>query len=377
MKKSIPILIFTSVVATATFFSCKKNEDLTNPEVGSGGTEYLEMPAEPYKYSNGFSGTTNHDQKAALGRVLFYDKHLSINNSVSCASCHKQAFAFADNVAQSRGFENRLTSRNSMPLENLPSTGGFGGGASFNLFWDGRSSSLNDLILRPVGNHVEMGISDLESLTAKLSELDYYDKLFLDAYGDETVTLSRISESMSLFLEAIRADNSKLDKQQRGEKVMNAQELYGMTLFDSKYNCRSCHTLSPVSVYYGGAGTSNFLNIGLDPNVGAATDKGRGVISGDPADNGKFRVPNLHNVALTAPYMHDGRYETLEDVIDHYSHNIQNTSNLDSRLRGPDGQPLHMNIDEQDKKALIAFLNTLTDAEMIVDPRFSNPFKIK
>jgi cytochrome c peroxidase len=377
MKKSIPILILAAALATATFFSCKKEKDLDNFSV-QPGTESLEMPSAPYQYfDNGFNGITDQDLKAALGRALFYDRHLSINNSVSCASCHKQAFAFADNVALSRGFENRLTSRNSMPIENLPGQFTFFGGG-VNLFWDGRSASLNDLIVRPISNHVEMGISDINSLPAKLQELPYYKDLFKQAYqGDETITLERISESVSFFLQSITANNSKFDKQQRGEKVMNGQELYGMTLFDTKYNCRSCHSLSQSIYMGGGTGsfeTPNFVDIGLEPT---ATDKGRGVISGNSADNGKFRIPNLHNIALTAPYMHDGRFRTLEQVIDHYSHNINNSSNLDDRLKGPGGNPIQMNIGDQEKAALIAFLNTLTDAEMIIDPRFSNPFKIK
>lgn len=383
MRKSIPILIFTSVVATATFFSCKKN-DITDPAISTGVSETLEMPSTPYKYTDGSFGTvTKHDQKAALGRVLFYDKHLSINNSVSCATCHKQAFAFADNAAGSRGFENKVTSRNSMPLANIPAPNMFGGIDNVNLFWDGRSSSLKDLIMRPIGNHVEMGLRDVATLPGKLEELSYYSQLFIDAYGDDDITTERISDAMSLFIQAIRADNSKFDKQQQGEKVMTAQELYGMTLFDSKYNCRTCHALSNSSSVYGGSTPTftgpNFVNIGLDdltPGI-TAKDRGRGVISGNPADDGKFRIPNLHNIALTAPYMHDGRFNTLEDVIDHYSHNIITNANLDIRLRDQNGKALVMNIGEQDKAALVAFLNTLTDHQMLVDPKFSNPFKIK
>lgn len=368
MKKSTPVLILSIAAATATFFSCQKNPTsaITDP-----GREVLEMPAEPYAYFDG-SGNTVEDKKAALGRVLFYDKHLSINNSVSCASCHKQAFAFADNVAFSRGFENRLTSRNSMPLENLPGQFSFGGGGTVSLFWDGRSGSLEDLITRPIGNHVEMGISDLSTLPGKLSELSYYTALFRNAYGDESVTLDRISESMSLFLSAIRADNSKFDQMQMntGQNTLSAKEQYGMVLFDSKYNCRNCHQLTG-SVYMTGFG-NDFINIGLDP---VATDKGRSAITGSAADNGKFRVPNLHNVAITAPYMHDGRFKTLEEVIDHYSHGINSVDNLDDRLKGEDGKAIKMNISADEKAALIAFLGTLTDNSMTTDPRFSNPFK--
>ena len=143
-----------------------------------------------------------------------------------------------------------------------------------------------------------------------------------------------------------------------------------MTLFDSKYNCRSCHTLTGT-IYYG---ETSFVDIGLDD---ASTDKGRGAISNNRADNGKFRVPTLHNIALTAPYMHDGRFTTLEQVIDHYSHTIHSSPNLDPRLKDASGAPPPPPISDDEKNALVAFLNTLTDHKMISDPKFSNPFKIK
>lgn len=368
MRKSTPALIFTVAIATATIFSCQKNKNITT--IDSPGTEVLEMPAVPYEYF-GFSGGQKANQMAALGRVLFYDKHLSINNTVSCASCHKQAFAFADNVAFSRGFENKLTGRNSMPLENLPGQFGFGG--PINLFWDGRSTSLEDLILRPVNNHVEMGISDLSTLPGKLSGLSYYADLFETAYGDNEITLERISESMASFVESITANQSKFDLAQMDEVTLSGQEQYGLSLFDSKYNCRSCHTLAPT-IYYGGLGSATFVNIGLDA---VAKDRGAGAVSGNTADDGKFRIPNLHNIAITGPYMHDGRFTTLEQVIDHYSHGINTSPSLDPRLRDVNGNAMRMNISADEKAALIAFLNTLTDTKMITDPKFSNPFKIR
>ncbi|MBL7718254.1 MAG: c-type cytochrome [Flavipsychrobacter sp.] len=370
MRKVTPIFFLSAALAAATIYSCKKSGDHVGQAL-SQGTEVLEMPAMPYDYSGSGFGIPVDNNKAALGRVLFYDRHLSINNSVSCGTCHKQALAFADDATFSRGFENRLTGRNSMPLQNLPGPNVFGG-VGISLFWDGRSSSLNDLILRPINNHVEMGVADLNTIPAKLAELPYYRELFSAAYGDGNITNERISESVTTFLQSIQANRSKLDRQQQGEKVMNAQELYGMTLFDSKYNCRSCHTLTPA-VYYGTMG-QNFVNIGLETTP---TDKGRAAITGNPADEGKFRIPNLHNIALTAPYMHDGRFTTLEEVIEHYSHNIKNAASLDSRLKGPDGKAMKMNITTDEKAALVAFLKTLTDYEMITDPKFSNPFKIK
>jgi cytochrome c peroxidase len=372
MRKSAPILVLSAAISAATFFSCQKNVDPV-----TSGTEVLEMPATPYRYFGSLNGTaTILDKKAALGRVLFYDKNLSVNNSVACASCHKQAFAFADNVAFSRGFENRLTTRNSMPLENLPGKVMSPGASIVSLFWDGRATSLEDLVLQPVGNHIEMGITDVSTLPAKLSKVSYYPELFKGAYGDEAVTNDRISEAVALFMESIVSKDSKFDKVeaniQNAAQILTPLELYGMQLFDNKYDCRSCHSLNN-SMYISPSPT-NFVDIGLDD---VATDKGRSAVSAMPSDEGKFRVPNLHNVALTAPYMHDGRFLTLEEVIDHYSHKVKASKNLDPRLTDLQGKPKVMNISADEKKALVAFLHTFTDPKMISDPRFSNPFKFQ
>jgi cytochrome c peroxidase len=146
-----------------------------------------------------------------------------------------------------------------------------------------------------------------------------------------------------------------------------AEELEGLSLFNTKYPCASCHNQS--GGYMGG---NSFRDIGLNADY---TDLGRGAVTGQVTDNGKFKTPSLHNVALSAPYMHDGRFKTLEEVLDHYSHGIQATPNLDPFLLDNGGTVLKMNITEHDKKALIAFLNTFTDYKMVTDPKFSNPFK--
>jgi cytochrome c peroxidase len=301
---------------------------------------------------------SENDNVPTLGRVLFYDRQLSVNNSVSCSSCHKQNLAFADNVAFSTGFENRLTARNSMPIQNL---GSFFGEA---LFWDGREQMLTSMVLRPVVNHVEMGITDLDALAAKLSNVPYYRDLFLNAYGSETVTREKIADALANFLTQIRSTNTRLDMGQ-----LNALEISGQQLFTSKYDCNSCHQVESPHGYIM-AGT--FANIGLDP---VYTDDGLQRVSNSSTDAGKFKIPSLRNVALTAPYMHDGRFNTLEEVIDHYSTGITAHPNLDPRLRQPDGAPVAFNISESEKKAIVAFLNSLTDYTMISDPKLSNPFK--
>lgn len=346
-------------------------------------TAYLDLPETPYTYK---ASTNNH--LATLGRVLFYDRQLSVNNSMSCNTCHKQSLAFADNTAFSKGFENVLTSRNSMPIQNLQSNiftigGGimegdislprpgetFVAGGQSVLFWDGRENNLRSMVMKPVVNHVEMGIRDMNKLSQKLSDIPYYKDLFQKAYGSEEVTSEKIAEALSSFLINITATNTKLDRILKGKDRLSALELQGQNLFQSVYDCNACHQVQSTHGYVF-AGT--FSNIGLDAQY---ADPGLENVTRRAADAGKFRIPSLRNVALTAPYMHDGRFATLDEVISHYSHGIEDHPNLDPRLRQQNGQPMQMNIPDQDKEAIIAFLHTLTDHEMINDVRFSNPFK--
>lgn len=362
MKKTTAIS--SIVAATLIFvFSCNKFD---NSLLGGDKTVYLDLPDSVHSYANaGGNSTVNHT--ITLGRVLFYDRHLSLNNSISCGSCHKQALAFSDNTSLSRGFENKLTSRNTPPIQNLNVF--MGGFSNTNLFWDGRETDIRHLITRPISNHVEMGIADLSTLPDKLAALPYYADLFTKAYGTSEITIDKIANAVALFTQNITASGTRLDMYTQGSGQLTALELQGMQLFQQKYDCAQCHNPS-----IGGYSSSQFMNIGLDAPY---TDKGLGAISGNSADNGKFKIPNLRNVALTAPYMHDGRFKTLDDVLEHYSHGIKNDVNLDERLKDASGKPMQMNIPPQERQAIIAFLNTLTSVNMITDPYFSDPFKTK
>ncbi len=365
-KRYIAVLSVITLVVAA--YSCKKS---TSTQPLKGAT--LQLPATTAVYYDGGSFASSVDslnKVATLGRVLFYDQHLSLNNAVSCGSCHKQSIGFSDNVAFSTGYEGKLTKRNSRPINDLAGSG--------SLFWDGRENSVNNLSLRPLTNHVEMGIEDANTLPQKLGNLGYYNTLFLEAFGNNMVTMDRISSAIGTFINAIKTGNSRLDQFNRGNtSALTAQEIQGKMLFDTKYNCGQCHNGGQGGVFlgggsYGGNGFS-FLDIGLNNSY---TDMGRGTLTGLSSDNGTFRVPNLHNVALTAPYMHDGRYKTLDEVLEHYSHNIQDSPNLDTLLKDNKGHARQMNITDAEKKAIIAFLNKLTDYQMISDPKFSNPFKV-
>jgi cytochrome c peroxidase len=330
MKK---LTLLVLLCATVAVFSCKKEKEITG-----NSTVVLDLPATPYDY---FGGNPQENAKATLGRVLFYDRHLSINNSIACASCHRQELAFADNLAGSRGFENRITSRNSMAIQNL-NINGMGGGVFFvggtSLFWDGRENNINNLIRRPIANHVEMGIDDLGSLPAKLAQLPYYSKLFTEAFGSDEITVDNLSTAVATFLAAINSTNTRFDQATNGtgQTHLTGLELQGQSLFNTKYECTSCHQPS-----IGGYSSTEFMNIGLDYQP---MDKGRAAITNDPSDVGRFKIPNLRNVALTAPYMHDGRFSTLDAVLEHYSHGIQKNTNLDARLRTANGDAIRMNI---------------------------------
>jgi cytochrome c peroxidase len=322
------------------------------------------------------------DAKAKLGRVLFYDPKLSINNKISCGSCHHQDKAFADGERVSMGFEGAVTSRNSMAIIN-PAMSHSG------LFWDRRKSSPRELSLQPVVNHIEMGMEDLKLLEIKLSGIDYYPQLFTEAYGNPMITRDKISDAMAAFMRAMITWDSKFDAGLKiGFSNFNAEEKHGMELFLGKQQdingnvfhieeglCGGCHSapmfndgrsqFSNISAY-----TDNSTGNGLGVNIGldkVSKDKGTG--------DGSFKIPSLRNVELTAPYMHDGRFSTLEEVVEHYNSKVQPAANLHSRLRDENGKPKKLNLSEADKKALIAFMKTLTDKQFIQDPKFSDPFK--
>jgi len=349
--------LFSLVAVALLSQSCKDNDQTLK-------TTYLSLPETPYGYS-----TAENDYIPTLGRVLFYDKQLSLNNSVSCATCHKQENAFADNVQFSKGFENKLTLRNSMPIQNL--TTGFFEDSFSNLFWDGREHNLNTMVMRPIVNHVEMGISDIDGLASKLEEIPYYKDLFLNAYGTDDVTSQGISIALSAFIRSINSINTKLDRHNAGQVEFTALESKGSKLFIETYDCNNCHRVETPKGYEQGG---TFANIGLEEEY---KDPGLGNVTNNPADDGKFKIPSLRNVILTAPYMHDGRFNTLDEVIEHYSGGIDDNPNLDGRLRTASGEPIAMEIPEEDKRAIVAFLSTLTDGDMISNPKFANPFKTK
>jgi cytochrome c peroxidase len=362
-------------------------------------SDSLKLPSQPYSYqlptatAAGFSLADNPqnpitDNGATLGRVLFYDKKLSLNNLVACASCHKQENGFADPVALSAGFEGKKTIRNAMAFTNPTSDKTY--------FWDTRAASLEDLSLQPVRNHIEMGMESMDKLAEKLSKIPYYTQLFQNAYGTSEITKERIAGSMAQFLRSIVTYRSKFDDGQKSNFTnFTASEERGKVLFFNDLHCGNCHGGVNFNGIENKAGKETF-NIGLDENY---ADNGVGALSSNVNFNGAFKVPTLRNVELTAPYMHDGRFQNLEQVVEHYNSQMRNHPNLFPRFRtfsrvsqggtiepggygsGGGGNsdpnsapPRGLNMSVQEKTDLIAFLKTLTDKKMVSEPKYANPF---
>lgn len=356
----------------------------------------IELPSTPYNYANiefpvDINITANHfdnmpadnpttDLGATLGRVLFYDVDLSRNRTISCASCHKQELSFADTAFRSVGFDGGLTHRNSMSLNHTR----FRNDTTF--FWDGRAASIEIQSLMPMQDEVEMGMT-LEEVVSRIEAKPFYGPLFEAAFGTPEVTTDRIAKAIAQFERSMNTFGSKfrtgmtLTANSTPGGVGGAfgtvpftnftdQENLGKTLFFDKArgNCQSCHSRSVMV-------QPRPENIGLD-SVGTTDDLGFGAVSGFIGDDRKFVVPTLINVALTAPYMHDGRHKTLEEVINFYSDSVKNDPNLSHFLKDSlnGNKPRKPHYTDEEKAALKAFMLTLTDTVILTDVRWSNPF---
>ncbi len=394
--------------------------------------------------------TGGNDGLVTLGRVLFYERELSRDRTVSCASCHRQDQGFSDSNQFSRGIGGAMTTRQAMSVANVVTY------PNGRMFWDERAESLEEQALMPIENPDEMGL-DIGEAVVRVDALPYYDVLFQDAFGNDLVTPDRIAEALSAFQRSIVTTNSRWDAwlaaggfpgngngngnggngnggpggvnaggppaggvvvtgaggppppggrgggngrggQQGGgpggaglpgnggpqggglqgggnggpqggaggignpggndaRGVLTPLEERGRRLFFSgRTRCGTCHS-GPDLV------GDRPRNNGLDA---VTTDPGAG--------RGRFKMASLRNIELTAPYMHDGRFATLREVVEHYDSGVQSHPALDNRLRNNQGQPRRLNLSEQDKEALVAFLRTLTDESLATDERFSNPF---
>ncbi|WP_412985302.1 cytochrome-c peroxidase [Pontimicrobium sp. IMCC45349] len=346
----------------------------------------VEYPFPPViEYDNTPTDNPITNAGATLGRVLFYDKKLSANGTVSCASCHQAQHGFSDPNILSEGFEGGHTRRHSMGIVNARFY------ANGKFFWDERAETLEEQVLMPFQNEVEMGLT-LQELIDITSEQTYYPPLFEQAFGDETINSDRISKALAQFIRSLVSVTSKYD-QARSEVTsplenfpgFTAQENAGKLIFYTPRQltngntgyCIGCHQTEAFIGPVFPITPSTFRTFATTNGIDAVsiTDLGVTEATGNSGDIGKFKVPSLKNIAITAPYMHDGRFATLEEVIDHYSSSIQNHQNLRPPLVNSSGQVGQFNFSQEEKDALIAFLNTLTDYQMLTDEKFSNPFE--
>lgn len=294
----------------------------------------------------------------ALGKKLFFDPILSADGSKSCASCHSTQSAFTDNTPQSIGIDGIAGTRNSMPIFNLA----WNYGDQFN--WDGSALSLERQAEEPVENPIELH-SDWDNVVQRLQDNEDYPELFRLAFNTSTITKDLTTRALAQFERTLISANSKFDRYSLGEITLTPQELNGLDVFlrEDKGDCFHCHG-NPNSPLW----TDNdFHNNGLDATF---TDLGLGAVTGDPSDNGKFRTPSLRNLAFTAPYMHDGRFSTLDEVIDHYSEGLVNSPTIDPLMKQIEQGGVQLS--PQDKADLKAFLLSLSDPSFINNPDFQD-----
>jgi len=348
-------LLILLCVCSTLFSSCKKDKD--EPETPYQTTPYtLEtppgFPAMAIPADNPITV-----EGVALGRKLFYEKLLSGNNTQSCATCHNQALSFTDNGTRfSTGITGAIGTRNAQPLINL--------GYNLHYFWDGRAGTLEEQALGPVKNPIEMHLAWTEA-AARLNANTSYKAEFKKAFNVDVIDSTHVVKALAQFMRTMISYNSKLDRRLRNEANLSASELNGYVIYNTeKGDCFHCHSIDAGRLL-----TDNqFHNNGLDS---VFTDLGRGAITGNPNDNGKFLTPTLRNIALTAPYMHDGRFQTLEQVIDHYNTGGKASSTVDPLMKHVG---TGLNLTSQEKADLLAFLRSMTDSTFINDTRFKSPF---
>lgn len=331
------------------------------------------------------------DAGAFLGRVLFYDRLLSHNGEVSCASCHQQGLAFGDPRALSVGFEGDRTRRHSMALVNLRFY------ENGRMFWDERADTLEEQVLQPIQDEVEMGLS-LDELVLRVQSASYYPALFDAAFGTTAVDAELISRALAQFVRSLVSFDSRWDfgvaqvaDLQQDFPNFSAAENRGKNLFfgfgrpDLRGACGVCHLRPTVAPGTGGPpevgiGNQAYFFMNQPRNNGLPErndDDGFAEVTGDPQDEGAFKSSSLRNIAVTGPYMHDGRLPTLDAVLNFYDRGIQAGPNLDPVLGGPGGRGGRPGIrfNGAERADVVAFLRTLTGSDLLDNPKFSSPFR--
>jgi cytochrome c peroxidase len=336
-----PLLILTS---------CSNDDQYTS--IPENSTYAFEIPSNFPSLKQDISNNYPTNYGVELGRKLFYDARLSKDNTISCAFCHEQSSAFTHHGHDfSHGINNLLGTRNAPSIQNMAFQSEY--------FYDGASNSIEMLSIVPIHNPVEMD-ETLLGIAEKLKQDSEYLQLFGKAFKNKQISSANILKALAQFMTIMISADSKYDKYVRNETggALNSQELVGLHLFQN--NCASCHATDIFT-------DNSFRNNGLLPNPNL-NDLGRETVTGFSNDRYKFKVPSLRNVALTAPYMHDGRFGSLQSVLNFYSNNVQNTQNLDPLLQKH--PTLGIPLNQIEKEAIIAFLKTLTDQKFITNPEF-------
>lgn len=358
---------FVIFIGLTIFSACNPDEPMDD-----GIVSMLERDSTPYVLEIGrfpmpnLSDNPLTNAGVQLGRMLFYDQQLSANSTQSCASCHLQAYAFNDTAQFSRGIRGFKGTRNAMSVFNTAwHSNGF--------FWDGRSNLLRHQALLPIQDPLEMD-ETLENVIAKLKQDPKYSIPFIKAFGNNSININNVSLALEQFMNSIVSSQSKYDKYLDGQVNLSDAEERGRVLFFKEFNaalplqsgadCAHCH---------GGINFENdrYMNNGLDTDA-EMKDIGRQEVTQKPSDKARFKVPTLRNLSYTAPYMHDGRFKTLEEVVAHYNNGIKESSTLDPALVQTVETGLRLT--PQDIQDLIAFLKTLDDEQLIKDKRYSSPF---
>ncbi|MBM3429405.1 MAG: cytochrome-c peroxidase [Bacteroidetes bacterium] len=347
---------------TFMFFSCRKDN-----------TRYLPTPYNleiPSHFPDMIIPADNPMtvEGVELGRFLFYEKRLSGDNTQSCASCHLPSASFSDPNQYSTGIDGIQGTRHSMALVNL-------GWEDF-FFWDGRKTTLETQILEPVPNPIEMHQSWKRTVEKLNADVNYRNRFF-KAFGEEGIDSTKATKAIAQFIRTLISGESKFDVMYKYEnnlslnsseqailQTVDVEEWAGYDLFKSLNgaDCFHCHNGPLMRV-------KKFSNNGLMPN--SVDDRGRAGVTNNPLDNYKFKVPTLRNIALTAPYMHDGRFATLDEVIEHYSSGIHMSPTIDPLIEF--GSQGGVQLDAQEKYLLKKFLLTLTDQKFVLNPNFQDP----
>jgi cytochrome c peroxidase len=322
-------------------YACSK-DDFIAP-IFIGFIKPTNFPAPAYHFSS--NAVTKNGFE--LGRKLFYETKLSATNTISCGTCHIQTSAFTHHGhTVSHGIFDRMGTRNSPPIMNLAWNKSF--------MWDGGIADLDLQAVAPITNHVEMG-ETMANVLQKLRGSSTYTLLFKNAYGEEGISTNTFLKSLSQFMVMCVSSNSKYDSVSRKQATyFSAEEQEGYELVKQK--CTPCHQ-EPLFTDH------SFRNNGI--SISGVNDVGRGLITQHDTDRYKFKVPSLRNLAYTGPYMHDGRFFTLEAVLDHYANQVQPTLNLDPQLQKG------IVLSSGERKKILAFLATLNDRSFLLDKRFS------